>query len=106
MAIANILVTEAYKLFKDKWRTQPGENYSGDRWSVAIIKEENKGLSTPLGPKEKKTYAYVVVCDKNNTVQEKEYEACSKSWVDNLRKIYPKINAWVQEQTGVNPNLS
>jgi hypothetical protein len=106
MAIPNILITEAYNLFKDKWRTQPGENYFGDQWSVAIIKEENEGLATPIGPKEKRTHAYVVVHDKNGAIQEKEYDACSKSWVDNLHTIYPKINAWVQEQTGVNPNLS
>jgi len=104
MAISNILLTEAYKIFKDKWKTQPGENYSGDRWSVAIIKEENKGAH--IGPGEKKTHAYVVVQDKNDKVQEKEFDAESKSWVDNLHKIYPKINAWVQAQTGVNPNLS
>jgi len=104
MAISNILVTEAYKIFKDKWKTQPGENYSGDRWSVAIIKEENKGVH--IGPGEKKTHAYVVVQDKNDKVQEKEFDASSKSWVDNLHEIYPKINAWVQIQTGVNPNLS
>lgn len=106
MAIPNFLVTEAYKRFKDRWKTQPGENYSGDRWSVAIIKEENKGLDTLIGPNEKRTYAYVVVRDKNNTVQEQEYKACSRSWVDNLHKIYPKINTWVEAQTGVNPNLS
>ena len=104
MAISNILLTEAYKIFKDKWKTQPGENFSGERWSVAIIKEENRGVH--IGPSEKKTHAYVVVQDKQNNVQEREYDASSRSWVDNLRRIYPQINAWVEQQTGLNPKLS
>lgn len=104
MAISNILLAEAYQMFKDKWKNQPGENLSGDRWSVAIIKEENEGLHT--WPSEKKTHAYVVVHDKDDKVQEKEYDACSHSWKDNLLEIYPKINAWVEQLTGVKPNLS
>ncbi len=103
MAFSSALMTEAFKLFKDKWRNQPGENYSGDKWSVAIIKEENKGVH--VGPSEKKTYAYVIVEDKNGNVQEKELNASSHSWVDNLRRIYPQINAWVKQHTGINPGL-
>jgi hypothetical protein len=99
-----MLLTEAFNMFKDRWKTKPGDNYSGDRWSVAIIKDENDGIH--IGPSEKKTHVYVVVLDKDGKVQEKEYDACSLSWVDNLHKIYPKINSWVQLNTGVNPNLA
>ncbi|CAF1250255.1 unnamed protein product [Adineta steineri] len=104
MTIPSILITEAYKIFKDKWKTQPGDNFSGDRWSVAIIKEENKGLQP--GPSEKETHAYVVVHDKDNNIQETKFDASSHSWVDNLHQLYPKINTWVQGHTGVDPNLS
>ncbi len=73
-----------------------------------MVCRDNQGRKHGLhvGPKEKKTHAYVVVHNKNDHVEEKEYDACSHSWVDNLHQIYPKVNAWVQEQTGVNPNLS
>lgn len=103
MALSAALEREVNKLFRAQWRNQSGEKILGDQWAVALTKEES---NFPLiGPKEKKTHATVYVLDRNGNIQQKQYDARSRSWVDNLRKIYPDINAWVFIHSGIDPKL-
>ncbi len=91
-------------IFKTQWTSQNGEKIFGDCWAVVLSKEESN--RPVFGPKQKKTHALVFVLDRNGNVQQTQFDACSRSWVDNLHDIYPKINAWVLAHSGVNPNLS
>ena len=104
MALNAALEREVNKLFSTQWQNHPGEKRLGDRWAVAFAKEES---NRPLvGPKQKKTHATVYVLDRNGNIQQTQFDARSRSWVDNLHELYPKINAWVFIHSGMDPNLS
>eukprot|EP01118_Nematostelium_gracile_P009531 TRINITY_DN322_c0_g1_i1.p1 TRINITY_DN322_c0_g1~~TRINITY_DN322_c0_g1_i1.p1 ORF type:complete len:127 (-),score=27.56 TRINITY_DN322_c0_g1_i1:60-401(-) len=103
MGLEQVLQKEINRAFKAKWTSQRGETLRGTNWAVAITKEESN--YPVVGPKHKKTSAYVIALDRSGNVQEKEFYTTSRSWTENSKAIFPKINAWIFVLTGENSNL-
>jgi len=103
MALQEKLEKEINKLLKAKWKARKGEEIYGNGWAVSITREESN--YPVIGPKQKKTHLLAIAMDKNGNIVEKQFEARSRSWVDNCHQIFPNVNIWVYMMNGEKPDL-